>query len=89
MRPRYFLFQLAPHAFVVSAGLGRIVGRDVTPDANAALAVQPAFALALAAGVLKKASLAVGVAMPENDVWNELLKARVLLHGRSRLVAGV
>ena len=62
-------------------------GRDVPADADAPLAVQPAFAHAGAAGVLKDRRPAVGVDVAKDHVGNQLLEARVLFHLIARPVA--
>src|SRR5262245_21233870 len=49
-----FLFEFPAHAFVVGAGLSRVISRDMPADADAPLGVKAALALALAAGVLKQ-----------------------------------
>ena len=60
--------------------------RNVPADADAALGVQPAFALAAAALVLEQVHGAVGVGPAEQHVRNELLEAGVLFHLAARAV---
>ena len=58
-------------------------------DADAALAVQPAFALPCAARVLKYRLAARRVAVPKDAVGDQLLIAGVLLHFAAQLQAGI
>ena len=71
------------------AALGHVVGRDVPADADAFLAVQPAFALPLAARVLKHVDPATGIAVAKDHVGNKLLEAGVFLDLVPRPIAGV
>ena len=81
---RNLFLQFAAHAFLVgiAAAIGPdIDGRNVPADADAPLAMQPLFALAAAASVLKHRIAALG-AVPEDHVRDQLLEARVVLHLR-------
>jgi len=64
----------------IGQAVADVFGRNVPADADAAFAVQPAFALAFAARVLKHGLAPRSVAVAEDAVRNQLLEARILLH---------
>ena len=81
--------KLAAHSFFVGARGGGVVGRDVSADADAPLGVQAGLPLPLAAGVLKQVHAPRTITVAKNDVRNELLERRILLHGGPGTVARV
>src|SRR5688500_20122245 len=78
----HLFFQLAPHPFFIGALLSGIIRRNMPPNANAPLGMQPSFTLTLPARVLKDPRPSLRIAIPETHVGDELLMARDVFHRR-------